>query len=131
MAVSGLGHMYADSDSKGKRLMAIGAVSMIGTLTMLNSYSNNSDAYDIAKADYLSETDDGDAIRRKFNIYENLGEDKARDLIGTAGFSTSLLVVWVWSILDVNNVIPNAADLQSGISIDINSRGQLEASIAF
>ena len=127
----GLGHMYAYSDSKGKRLMAIGAVSIVGTLTMLNSYSNNADAYDIAKADYLSETDDGDAIRRKFNIYENLGKDKARDLIGTAGFGTSLLVVWVWSILDVNNVIPNAADLQSGISIDINSRGQLEASIAF
>ena len=111
--------------------MAIGAVSIVGTLTMLNSYSNNADAYDIAKADYLSETDDGDAIRRKFNIYENLGKDKARDLIGTAGFGTSLLVVWIWSIIDVNNVIPNAADLQSGISIDINSRGQLEASIAF
>ena len=123
--------MYADSDSKGKRLMAIGAVSIVGTLSMLNSYSNNADAYDIAKADYLSETDDGDAIRRKFNIYENLGKDKARDLIGTAGFGTSLLVVWVWSIMDVNNVIPNATDLQSGISIDINSRGQLEASIAF
>ena len=123
--------MYADSDSKGKRLMAIGAVSIVGTITMLNSYSNNADAYDIAKADYLSETDDGDEIRRKFNIYENLGEDKARDLLGTAGFGTSLLVVWIWSIIDVNNVIPNATDLQSGISIDINSRGQLEASIAF
>ena len=123
--------MYADSDKKGKRLMAIGAVSMIGTLTMLNSYSNNADAYDIAKADYLSETGDGDEIRRKFNIYENLGKDKSRDLIGTAGFGTSLLVVWIWSIIDVNNVIPNVADLQSGISIDINRRGQLEASIAF
>ena len=84
----------------------------------------HADAFDIAKADYLAATDAAE-IARKFSIYENLGKDKTASLIGTAGFGSATLIVWVWNIIDLNKSIPSAID------IGMNANGQLEASFAF
>jgi len=120
----GLGHFYAEKGNKGFVFMALGAASIYGTYASLTDYQTNSDAYDTAKADYLTATDPTE-IARKFSIYENLGKDKTASLIGTAGFGSAALIVWVWNIIDLNKSLPSAID------IGMNVNGQLEASFAF
>ena len=61
---------------------------------------------------------------RKFSIYENLGKDKTASLIGTVGFGSATIIVWVWNIIDLNNSLPSVFD------IGMNANGQFEASIA-
>ena len=130
MMFPGLGQIYAGEKTKGYRWMGIGAVSLIGTFSMLSNYLSNVDAYDIAEADYLSETDPA-IMQQKFTVYENLGKDKTNRLIGSAGFGTSFMALWIWNMIDINRIIPSELELKTGLSMQINERGQLEASIAF
>ena len=120
----GRGHFYAEKQTRGMVFMALGTASIYGTYTSLTDYQTNSDAYDIAKADYLTATDPAE-IARKFSIYENLGKDKTASLIGTVGFGSATIIVWVWNIYDLNKSLPSVFD------IGMNTNGQLEASFAF
>ena len=120
----GLGHMYADKQSKGIVLMALEAAALLGTFTMASDYLSVADAYDKAEADYLAQTDQNE-IQRTKDIYENLSKDKTQKLIGSAGLGTAALAVWIWNVYDLNKSLPSQLDLS------MNSKGQLEASIAF
>ncbi|MDP6586671.1 MAG: hypothetical protein QF535_18595, partial [Anaerolineales bacterium] len=120
----GRGHFYAEKQSKGFLFMALSTASIYGAYKSVTDYQSNSDAYDIAKADYLAATDPAE-ITQKFTIYENLGKDKTSYLVGTAGLGTAAFVVWVWNVYDLNTSLPSAID------IGMNESGQLEASIAF
>ena len=120
----GLGHMYADKQSKGIVLMALEAATLLGAFTMTADYLSVADAYKTAEADYLAATDQNE-IQRTKDIYENLSKDKTQKLIGSAGLGTAALAVWIWNVYDLNKSLPSQLDLS------MNSKGQLEASIAF
>ena len=120
----GLGHMYADKQSKGIVLMALEATALLGTFTMASDYLSVADAYKTAEADYLAQTDQNE-IQRTKDIYKNLSKDKTQKLIGSAGLGTAAVAVWIWNVYDLNQSLPSLLD------ISMNSRGQLEASFAF
>ena len=46
---------------------------------------------------------------------------------------TISLIVWIWNIVDVDRSIPAVFDIPetSNVNIGINSRGNLEATLAF
>ena len=124
----GLGHMYADAPSKGQKWLILGGASIIGTAYMGQSFLSNMDAFDIAKANYHAATEPTE-INRLGGIYTSAFDDKKTSLIGTAGFGAAYIVVWIWSAIDVNSVIPSEIDLRA--DVHLNKYGQLEASIAF
>jgi hypothetical protein len=124
----GLGHMYADAPSKGQKWLILGGASIIGTAYMGQSFLSNTDAFDIAKANYQAATDPTE-IERLRPIYQSAMDDRNMSLIGTAGFGAAYVVVWIWNIFDINSVIPSEIDLRA--DIHLNKYGQLEASIAF
>ena len=124
----GLGHMYADASSKGQKWLVLGAATFLGTAYIGQSYLSNIDAFNIAKTNYQAATDPTE-INRLGGIYTSASDDKKTSLIGTAGFGAAYIVVWIWSALDVNSVIPSEIDLRA--DVHLNKYGQLEASIAF
>ena len=120
--------MYADASSKGQKWLILGGASVIGTAYMGQSFLSNMDAFDIAKANYHAATEPTE-INRLGGIYTSASDDKKTSLIGTAGFGAAYIVVWIWSAIDVNSVIPSEIDLRA--DVHLNKYGQLEASIAF
>ena len=120
----GLGHMYADSPSKGFFFMAIEVASIAGTAMMASDYMNISNDWDLAKADYLAETDPNE-IQRKFTIYESFDKNKTEKLMGSVGLGSAAIAVWIWNVYDLNKSLPSVFDL------GMNANGQLELSVAF
>ena len=120
----GLGHMYAEQQSKGILFMGLEAVALFGTLSMTMDYLSVVDEWNIAKADYLAETVPAE-IARKFTIYENLDKDKKQKFISSAGMGSAALAVWIWNVYDINKSIPSVFD------VGLNANGQLEVSVAF
>ena len=95
---------------------------------MANDYSVKSGIYNSAESDYSKATEPTE-IERLRPIYQSAMDDRNMSMIGTAGFGAAYVVVWIWSALDINSVIPSEIDLRT--DVHINNRGQLEASIAF
>jgi hypothetical protein len=124
----GLGHMYADKQSKGIVLMALGAASLGATLSMTIHHLENADAYSNAESDYLSETDP-DEITRKFTIYNDLKDEKLKSLIGTSAYGVATLTVWIWNLYDLNKTMPSIFDMP--IDIGMTRQGNIKVSASF
>ena len=92
--------------------------------------STADDAYKTAEADFLAATNPDD-IKSKKIIYQNALDEKNLSLAGTAGFGTAALTIWIWNMIDVNKYIPSELELEKGIILGLNDKGQLEATIAF
>jgi len=124
----GLGHMYAEKQSKGIIWMALGAGSLGATLSMISQYLSDADAYISAESDYLSETDP-DEITRKFSIYNNLKDEKLKGLIGSSVCGVATLTVWIWNTYDLNKSMPSIFDMP--IDIGMTKQGNIKASVSF
>ena len=130
MMFPGLGHRYSGQSKKGFKWMVLGAVSTIGTYTMATDYMQNDDVYKTAETDFLAATNPDD-IKSKKIIYQNALDEKNLSLAGTAGFGSAALTIWIWNMIDVNKYIPSELELEKGIILGLNDKGQLEATIAF
>ena len=115
-----------------KFFMAIEVASIAGTVMMASDYMNISNDWDLAKADYLAETDPNE-IQRKFTIYESFDKNKTEKLMGSVGLGSAAIAVWIWNVLDVRYAIPRELPIpkDSKLKFGFNTSGELGVQLEF
>lgn len=127
--IPGLGHYYAQSNSKGNLFFTLSFLAGFGAA--YNGYDflmGKTANYNTAKENYLSATDPLE-IERLRSIYETTLDNKNLSFNLTMGFSSAYAIIWFWNIIDINSTVSNITDFNT--ELRLNEKGYLEASIEF